>query len=1047
MAKKVTRQSKSNKSKTMPIVQQKGVGPLKDDFTIYRSLRNLFSSQSEVLKPYSQSVWVYATIRSIAMNIARTPFVAYQGKYGDAESKEVIEWPEEYSVLKKPNPFMSMEILIEAVSTYLDLRGEAFLILEGRENVAQIPKEIWTFDPLRFEPIFDSKGKILLGWKYSGVEDVVFGLHEIIQIKYFNPYDDYRGLSPLTAATTGIDQEYFANQYNRTFFKEGAPTGGFIQYEEGLNDIQYNRLLNQFEDRHKGANKAHRIGILEGGGKFIEARISQKDMDFIEMKKMGRTEIFAVYKANPVAMGIYEDIKSYEGVKEARKSFWQECIIPRQELIVNTLWWSLFGNIGNRQIWGEFNRQSIEALQEDFEKKLASAERMAIMGWPINAINKKLGLGMDDVPWGDVTWKPLGMMSVSSGEATSFPSETIPSEQTPKGLDPKKLFMSEIKSVPEKYILPAKFTLIKKTVENKNIVAEVHWKIFLAKQIPLEKIFYSKVKRFLFEQRSRVLEKLHSSLSKDVSDEIFNEDFEVKAMQKLIRPLYELSLKDGAEMAAEQVGSSNFVFNPLDKDFLGYMQMRITKIPRGMVETIKDQLRDVLTQGITAGEGVNELAERVKGVYNMASSRALTIARTESASSINAGRFIQLEKEGVEKHEWITALDEAVRDSHKALEGSIAIIGEEFDYGGKGGFSGRSGLRYPGDMQGDPGEVINCFIDQNTPILCSDGFKGIGQIKIGDKVLTHKGKFKHVRRIYRGRISSGSEVVRIVSSNKSLTITPEHRLLTQSGWKEARHISIDDSLMILSVPCARCNKPIPYYNKYCSISCCSLNTTDRQWSDPQHKHRKNISEKASRQMHKEYRNGTRNRFEITQKARKVCYSKYGNGGYLGIMENKEKKFPSIHPPEIHTEKMLKQLKKEYCSQFWLEDINRRVDFYLPQEKKFIECDDVRYKSSKDLEVVKQRDVEILLQYPDHTIEHRIYRDGLYIETLKEIDLLQLNHSDSYLFTSIPVIRVEKYRLKNAKSLYNFSVEGDESYLAKGIVSHNCRCVTVPVIKK
>jgi len=713
----------------MPIVQQKGVGPLKDDFTIYRSLRNLFSSQSEVLKPYSQSVWVYATIRSIAMNIARTPFVAYQGKYGDAESKKVIEWPEEYSVLKKPNPFMSMEILIEAVSTYLDLRGEAFLILEGRENVAQIPKEIWTFDPLRFEPIFDSKGKILLGWKYSGVEDVVFGLHEIIQIKYFNPYDDYRGLSPLTAATIGIDQEYFANQYNRAFFKEGAPTGGFIQYEEGLNDIQYNRLLNQFEDRHKGANKAHRIGILEGGGKFIEARISQKDMDFIQMKKMGRTEIFAVYKANPVAMGIYEDIKSYEGVKEARKSFWQECIIPRQELIVNTLWWSLFSNIGNRQIWGEFNRQSIEALQEDFEKKLASAERMALMGWPINAINKKLGLGMDAVPWGDVTWKPLGMMPISSGEGTTFLEPKIEEARqilkgTPQGLDPKKAFQFKFEEEKQRIkiayelpkdaikaqieIKPKKLILVKKLTQKKTVNAEVHWKIFLAKQIPLEKTFHSKVKRFLFEQRSRVLEKLHSSLSKDVSDEIFNEDFEIKAMQKLIRPLYELSLKDGAEMAAEQVGTSSFIFNPLDKAFLAYMEMRVTKIPKGMVETIKDQLRDVLTQGITAGEGVNELAERVKGVYNMASGRTLTIARTESASSINAGRFIQLEKEGVQKHEWITALDEAVRDSHKALEGSIATLGEEFDFGGKGGFSGSSGLKYPGDMEGEPGEVINC---------------------------------------------------------------------------------------------------------------------------------------------------------------------------------------------------------------------------------------------------------------------------------------------------------------------------------------------------
>lgn len=707
---KATRQSRG-KRKTMPIVKQKGVGPLRDDLIIYRSLRNLFSSQGEVLKPYSQSVWVYATIKSIAMNISRTPFVAYQGKYGDAEGKEVIEWPQEYKVFSRPNPFMSMEMLIEAVSTYLDLRGEAFLVLEGRNNVSEMPKEIWTFDPLRFDPIFTDNGKILIGWKYVGLEDVPFALHEIVHLKYFNPYDDYRGISPLTASQMSVDQEYFANQYNKAFFKEGAPTGGFIQVEEGLTDIQYNRLLSQQEDRHKGASKAHRLGILEGGAKFVEARISQKDMDFIESKKMSRTEIFATFKANPVAMGIYEDIKSYEGVKEARKSFWQECIIPRQELIVNTLWWALFNKVGSGQIWGEFDRSTIEALQEDFDKKLAAAERMANMGWPINAINKKLGLGMEDVPWGDVTWKPLGMMPVSSPEGAAFPKEKPLAQETSKSLNGcsniKTLCPAKAEVQP-KIILPAKFTLIKKSIQNKSVEAETHWKMFLVKQIPLEKTFYSKVKRFLFEQRSRVLEKLHSSMAKDLSDEIFNEKNEVKAMQKLVRPLYELSLKDGAEMAAEQVGNASFVFNPLDKDFLGYMEMRLTKIPEGMVQTIKDQLREGITEGITLGETVNELAERVKGIYNVASSRALTIARTESASSVNAGRFIQLEKEGVKQHEWVTALDEAVRDSHKALEGSIAEIGEEFEFSGKGGFSGSSGLKYPGDMDAEPGEVINC---------------------------------------------------------------------------------------------------------------------------------------------------------------------------------------------------------------------------------------------------------------------------------------------------------------------------------------------------
>ena len=55
--------------------------------------------------------------------------------------------------------------------------------------------------------------------------------------------------------------------------------------EEGLTEIQYNRLLHQQEDRHKGAFKAHRLGILEGGAKFVEARISQKIWILLNQKR------------------------------------------------------------------------------------------------------------------------------------------------------------------------------------------------------------------------------------------------------------------------------------------------------------------------------------------------------------------------------------------------------------------------------------------------------------------------------------------------------------------------------------------------------------------------------------------------------------------------------------------------------------------------------------------------------------------------------------------------------------------------------------------
>jgi hypothetical protein len=51
------------------------------------------------------------------------------------------------------------------------------------------------------------------------------------------------------------------------------------------------------------------------------------------------------------------------------------------------------------------------------------------------------------------------------------------------------------------------------------------------------------------------------------------------------------------------------------------------------------------------------------------------------------------------------------------------------------------------------------------------------------------------------------------------------------------------------------------------------------------------------------------------------------------------------------------------------------------------------------------------------------------------------------FISTPVIEIEHLKDFTGERLYNFSVEEDESYVAKGVVSHNCECTILPVIEE
>jgi hypothetical protein len=86
--------------------------------------------------------------------------------------------------------------------------------------------------------------------------------------------------------------------------------------------------------------------------------------------------------------------------------------------------------------------------------------------------------------------------------------------------------------------------------------------------------------------------------------------------------------------------------------------------------------------------------------------RSETVARTEILSALNtsaknaADQLIDatgVARQNVRKI-WRTARDERVRSSHAALEGESVGIDEAFP----------NGLLYPGDMSGDPSEVIGC---------------------------------------------------------------------------------------------------------------------------------------------------------------------------------------------------------------------------------------------------------------------------------------------------------------------------------------------------
>lgn len=132
----------------------------------------------------------------------------------------------------------------------------------------------------------------------------------------------------------------------------------------------------------------------------------------------------------------------------------------------------------------------------------------------------------------------------------------------------------------------------------------------------------------------------------------------------------------------------------------GFVDKRLrTGLPTAVTDDIRAAVNEAVVEAIQNGSNLKTTIDGIRDVFDSSLSRARTIARTETAIAMSSARQIAYTEQGVDRHQWLTAGDEHVREDHALLDGTIADVGEEF----------LPSLRYPGDPDcNDPGLIINC---------------------------------------------------------------------------------------------------------------------------------------------------------------------------------------------------------------------------------------------------------------------------------------------------------------------------------------------------
>lgn len=985
--------------------------------------------------------WQYAAITLLAESVMQTPYmieVQTGGKWEEAEEAHPVR-----ALFENVNPILTTPELWYYTMLDLGMIGKCYW--HTPSNALGEPAEIYPL-PGVLKPEIDTTGdaQIITEWiekrrDQNGLERTIhYEPDEITFLRMPQPGAMLDGMGAMQAAGAPIKLDSKIIEAEWSAMKQGLYPSVLLQIP-GSDPKVRQQKLDEFNTRWGGAKETGKaIGVSDSIG-VNWPNLRPRDMGFTQGSARTRDQILAVAGRVPRALlGMSEGLPK-ANVQGMHTIFARWSVQPKLTLLQARINQDLIQKRYDKKVRLRFDSpvpEDKDAERDDAEMHLRTGVRT------INEVREERGL--DAVEWGDVPLVPAGLAPLGSGgegegtAAQALAEAILSALGAPAGLIDVPARAVALAAPEAQAAVPRGFT--KKERDEIRLLARDHgfgFEMRMGKH--WRKMFRAIGRQFLEgwdalkdEFQSAGLGLIVQARAREIVDEILDPEKMAAYLAEQSEKIYRDGLVLGGGFNAEVI--STVADLPWD-DGMDAINEYALQFRSGhfasVAETTRAQMTGVMGQAVADGKTWGEMrALAVDEFGKMEASRAANIATTETTKLYGAGGQAFRQTYAIPWKQWVASFVNT-RDTHADADGTVVPNNAVFHVGD-------DAMLWPGSGS-SAAENCNCFVDPKTPVMTDGGYRPIGKIVPGDRVLTHAGRYQAVTRTLDPKTYGGDVVKLTLERGGSLTVTPEHRVLTDDGWLPAQDVRADMKLTALATRCATCGELIPqvrgsYVFQHCSRVCAN----DAKYGK-------------------------------AEAARAACFKKYGPGGYLNHLTEAERAKgqrvyaerygggnlaqacrnllgsalgrASWHGSKLEKsmERFLRKAGRRFVPQHPVGC--RRIDFYLPDEKLFVECDGPHFHADKAKE--RARDVEILLQRPDHRIAHVLYgRTPLVWEFY---DLAALNDAHAYEFTGAVVKSVRRWTLRRPRRLYNLAVADDESYVAKGVIVHNCNCTAVPVV--
>lgn len=227
---------------------------------------------------------------------------------------------------------------------------------------------------------------------------------EVVHVTNTSPSALFDGTAPTTAGIRSMEVDRIASERQKANLLNKISPGLIVSIKGlfGISTDQRDNIEAWLQEKYQKATDDGRPLVIGEGNTVEAAPMTTQQLDYFDTRKFSRDEVLATYGTPPPIVGVY-DQATLQNFGQARVIWWSTALFPRLKRVFSAFNRQLIdprfnrsNNIADVRLWYDITGSDI-GLQL-LDQKLDIGLKYSKLGYPTNAINTRLELGMPAFP-------------------------------------------------------------------------------------------------------------------------------------------------------------------------------------------------------------------------------------------------------------------------------------------------------------------------------------------------------------------------------------------------------------------------------------------------------------------------------------------------------------------------------------------------------------------------------------------------------------------------------------------------------------------------